>query len=68
VRWITVFSVLTNEEDVGAMIAANDCERMDLIPWDADYQSDTEERNPFAFLPAKAEGDGDAVVVVGGTL
>jgi hypothetical protein len=54
------------EEDVGAIIAANDVERMDLIPWDANYQSDIKERNPFALLPEKAGDDDDAVVVVGG--
>jgi hypothetical protein len=59
-----------DEDDVGAIIASNDCEQMDLTPWDAAYQSDSDERNPFELLSEEAGIGGDAgdVVIVGGAL
>jgi hypothetical protein len=59
------------EQDAAALLlAANDCSAMELIPWNADYSSDTEDQTPAFLLGEQAQEDPSAgeVVVVGGTL
>lgn len=51
-----------------AILARQDCDRMDSMPFDADYESEDDVRPPFFDEDVDSDDDSSSVVLVGGTI